>query len=487
MSFRLDSSSLLVTLFHDGLFHDVEVTLENQRFHLHKAILSRLSPRFHRLFTKYKHEGTQEVDLSDDTDVSYEVLKTFLGYFYGLPITLTLEYLTDISFLAKYFKVSCLSTACSTFALDSSANIVSLDPQEILSSIHTERNFCDYTINHGDHAFPLHKSVLASSCELFSKLWENDDSVTQYDLLPNNVSSSNLKQFLSSLYGQEIEINLENAYDLFCICTNLICKPFSQKVEEIITENLDQTQWILTLLEKADAENNCSLITIIDPFVQKLSSSKSKLSAIVLKPSTLLNLSSVDIDWRIESLVKSYSKTKEVYNWNPSLIESLIESFCSQTSDPVKVYSILVEPWAGEDLFVELLLKYSVLFLKKVTDNLFKIPAEWFPWCISVAEKLNSSLLGDVIAICNACQKVINPVSVRPSTFDAFKVTNVQWKLESLMKSYFDPLMTSSWSYSKFETLLVNTITNSIVLPFAYNVVVKKLYPSEDSTRSNFN
>ncbi|KAL0241727.1 hypothetical protein GEMRC1_006962 [Eukaryota sp. GEM-RC1] len=481
MSFILDSSLVLPTLLRNNLHHDVLVLVRDEQIKLHKAVLAPSSVRFSRFFSKMTTaEGVVEIDATDDMEyLQMETIRSFFGFFYGETVELSVKTLTDMSYLAKFYKVTKLSAACSTFVEDSSQTTISLNTNEILTHLHSENIFSDYSFVFNDLSIPIHKCILGHSCKFFQKLWENEKGIQQYDFnsnfTPESILHSNLQLFVCALYSQEVPINIDTVYDLFYLSNVTSFDALAKQVETVMNENLSTTEWTLKLMERADAEGDKALIVLISPFVTQLTTTQarsSKLTPIVLKLSTLLELSDVDIDWRVESLVKSFKESKDKSSWTHCDIEQLTNSFADTCVSMDQAFSLLVEPLVEEESLFELLIKFSLLVFNRFVEESSLIPSKWLSWTLIVADKLSSTHLDDVINVCN-----------QPATLKGLEINDINWQLESLVNSYFDTLTTSSWSIEDLQNQLIETITDSIDLSFVFTVVIKQLHKP---TNENF-
>ncbi|KAL0231069.1 hypothetical protein GEMRC1_010474 [Eukaryota sp. GEM-RC1] len=475
MSFVLDTHSKLIGLFVSKSFSDTVVSTEDQEFHLHRSILSLNSIRFSKAFTKHKDKGLVELDFSDD------------------QVVLTTDTLTEIAFLARFFKVPHLTTACAEFAADSTKNTFQLNTQEILAQLHSEHLFSDYTITLGNSIYPVHKAILGTSCQFFPKLWGVDPETVNYDVISDlSPCPVTLKSFISSLYGHTLSLDLTNAYDLFNLSSLYTYDSLHNHVVSLIKDNLNSSEWVLSLMERADADSNRKLIKLVEPAFREICSTKTLQSSIMLKPQTLLSLTSVDIMWRVKSMVKSLTSITRGINWLNNQIEEIITLFYDECSSLKSAFGILFQPLFDKESLSDLLFKYSVLFFQKFdTEFRSQVNQQWIRWCFITADQLQNSNSSEFFQIFRNCGKItFEPLAVTPFTLMSLIIDSknlIEWRIRSLAASFCSTSSSTSgrtsgnWTSTDLARVLDGFVPKDLDLNLMYSALLENLIHLKNS------
>ncbi|KAL0237945.1 hypothetical protein GEMRC1_012419 [Eukaryota sp. GEM-RC1] len=480
MSFRAPTTSL-PTLYEQGFLHDVIVTIRDSQFKLHRAILAHSSSRFSSMFSKEQHiSRVQHLDFSSQIQTNPAGLNQFFEYFYGNEVHITSETLPDWTSLAEFFEIQDLIATCSSFnenISNSSALSLSLDTETILSSIYAQKEFCDYFLSFNGTKLHVHKFLLGYHCNFFTKLWNNETDINEYDLVanftPTTIQPPNLEALISSLYGQELLINLENAYDLLHLADVMYFKSLSDRVKKVILENSINSDWVLSLLERADKEDNSKLLELLTPALQTLAQSDVSLDAVAIRPLTLLKFTQVDLTWRIKCLVMFFKANPNKITWTSSQIKLFTDPFIEQAFIN-KIFSVFVKPLLKETWFVDFLLQFSVTCFSKFSAEIHQIPSEWLEWCLSVSQ--SSDYNDDVIAVIDEYQKrVENSEICKILIFSSPKPTNLEYRefgiFQELVQHF--PILAEFGNPLEEVRIVVNTQNASRLLQLVEDINVK--------------
>lgn len=113
-------------------------------------------------------------------------------------------------------------------------------------------SYCDLTIQIEDEAFPVHRCLMAASCDFFDALGRSkfNDS-QQNELTLKGISKSGFRTFLDFVYTGVLEISTLNLADLLRIVTHLQCEHAIRLCKTFMVNSLSHSNCIdiLTLSE----------------------------------------------------------------------------------------------------------------------------------------------------------------------------------------------------------------------------------------------
>ncbi|KAL0233211.1 hypothetical protein GEMRC1_011956 [Eukaryota sp. GEM-RC1] len=184
-------------------------------------------------------------------------------------------------------------------------------PAKVLSDLLFNEELSDQQILFNDELLYVNRNVLALNCKYFHDMWSmefKDKHETSLDLSNLPVSASSLITFLRSLYGQDAEINVENAYDFFYLSHYFKCDVLSFQITSALNSSLLDTQYLSNFISNANKIDDLRALLFAGPFLQKVSS----LRPLCLSTSFLVSInesefcgSKESLGWFVKSLVKS--------------------------------------------------------------------------------------------------------------------------------------------------------------------------------------
>lgn len=148
------------------------VTAEGKKLKAHSVILAMVSPYFLAMFTKEdsKESTPRIVDLTNDTNISFEVCQGFLDYVYGVKSVSDLKNIVmELFILANKYGIPILNYACESFLCD---NLTHTNVAKLLLFSH--KNDCILLKQKAVAVAKSNMQVIKSSSE-FDKIFEDKD------------------------------------------------------------------------------------------------------------------------------------------------------------------------------------------------------------------------------------------------------------------------------------------------------------------------
>ncbi|KAL0228950.1 hypothetical protein GEMRC1_013570 [Eukaryota sp. GEM-RC1] len=329
---------------------------------------------------------------------------------------------------------------------------------KVLSDLLFNEELSDQQLLFNEELFHVNRNVLALNCKFFHDMWYmefKDKHETSLDLSNLPVSASSLITFLRSLYGQDANITVESAYDIFYLSHYFKCDILSFQITSALNSSLLDTQYLSNFISNANKIDDLRALLFAGPFLQKVSS----FPPLCLSTSFLVSLNENEFCGSKESLcwfVKSLVKSIEEDSFDCSELEGVLNKVKIDLIEWNDWNDLLLSPLEVFGNCKEILMKFHSERLRKhffdqlVSDNqnTQKINAE-------IQQKLDSLLLE---------KQKIETINME-----------IQHKLDCLLKE--NEALTFNQSKKDNEQLI--TISSSTPMSFA------PLYSHSDIVISN--
>ncbi|KAL0225474.1 hypothetical protein RCL1_003386 [Eukaryota sp. TZLM3-RCL] len=384
ITYTHNSLEYLLRCLRETLLTDFELTFNDQTVSCHKAIVSQSSRRLQTLIQK--NQGSY--DLGDDDEASIEHLLSIIKSFYGEVLDLNAQNALPIVFLSKSLSCTDLSSACKNFvqAHDQTKQSYQMSMKAILENLSND-NFSDHQIIFHDQSLHIHKFLFAAISPYFkakfSRNWqESEENTTDFTKLLQ-VSPSSFINFFTSFYNGNLEVNLENAFDLSHLAWYFQLSELEKFVNNFIENSDSEYNWVTSFVLKAINSEDYRFIKIVSSKISEIPN-LSSCDPIPVHPLFFENLTSnIDVSWLLKCLIFSYSNYSEENVWTPKSLEKSFEKINFDTLPIDEIYQIIEPLFSISDLF-DFLSSFSLSIFSKFTSQ---VPLSWFSWFVFECDK----------------------------------------------------------------------------------------------------
>ncbi|KAL0245095.1 hypothetical protein GEMRC1_009175 [Eukaryota sp. GEM-RC1] len=216
-------------------------------------------------------------------------------------------------------------------------NIISFNVTHIHLSQHSlytpvlHSSLHDQTIIFNDESFSVIKSVLASNSQYFFSLWfmvfgDRFENPLDFSHLP--ISSESFSTFISSFFGNSIDLTSSNVYDIFYLATYFQCPHLKTTLMEILPSKMINWEWCSKFLKKCVEQEDLRGLKFVGDFLNEIDNldQKSEFVFPFVFLQSLLEFctSSSSFKWYLKSLVASV-KSETIISEELSEILTLVD------------------------------------------------------------------------------------------------------------------------------------------------------------------
>ncbi|KAL0245033.1 hypothetical protein GEMRC1_009113 [Eukaryota sp. GEM-RC1] len=238
-----------------------------------------------------------------------------------------------------------------------------------LSTLQSNTDLHDQTIIFNGESFSVIKSVIASNSQYFFSLWfmefgDRYENPLDFSHLP--ISSDSFSAFISSFFGNSINLTSSNVYDIFYFATYFQCPHLETTLMEILPSKMTNWDWCSKFLKKCVEQEDLRGLKFVGEFLNEIENicqeSEFVFPFVFLQSLLEFCTSSSSFKWFLKSLVASV-KSETINSEELSEILTLVDVNLLTFKDWDELF---LNPLENISNMEELLMKFELNQLRPI-------------------------------------------------------------------------------------------------------------------------